>query len=100
MLTALTFANAFTQWTFDWIWFTVAVIALGLYLPAARRAAWPFRRVFAFCAGISVLLVATSSFTAVYDDVLFWTRGLQNIFLMMGVPLLLAMGSPSASWHR
>lgn len=92
--TPLTFANSFTQWSLDPIAVALVVVAAAAYVIAASRVTWPILRTVAFMAGLAVFLYCSCSFLAVYDGVLFWTRAVQNILLMMGIPLLLAMGAP------
>jgi cytochrome c oxidase assembly factor CtaG len=48
----------------------------------------------AFVSGVLVLLVGTCSFLGVYDRVLFWPRAVQNVVLLMAVPMLMALGAP------
>lgn len=90
----LTLTSALTSWTADWPGLVVGVPVLAAYLVAARRHGWSVRRRVAFTAGVLVMLVSTCSFLGVYDQVLFWPRAVQNVVLLMAVPMLMAMGAP------
>jgi cytochrome c oxidase assembly factor CtaG len=97
---ALTFARAFTSWTFD-PWALGAIVLLGgAYLAGVRRIRrngqqWPTGRIVAFCGlGLGFGVIATMSFVGVYQPVLFYVRSVQTILLLLVVPLFLAMGRP------
>jgi cytochrome c oxidase assembly factor CtaG len=96
----LTLARAFTEWTLD-PWALGFVLLLGgLYLTGVRRArrsgtAWPRGRTAAFCGlGLGFGVIATMSWVGVYQPVLFYTRSVQTILLLLVVPLFLALGRP------
>ncbi|MGW2725202.1 cytochrome c oxidase assembly protein [Streptomyces sp. NPDC001492] len=79
----------------------VLVLLLGAFygwgvLRLRRRGErWPVSRVAAFAVlGLGTLVVATMSALAVYDRVLFWPAGVQNILLDLVAPLGLALGDP------
>jgi cytochrome c oxidase assembly factor CtaG len=97
---ALTVARAFTSWTLDLPVLLVVLTAAGLYLAGARRVRrggqpWPAGRAVAFLAGgTGALVIATMSFLGVYQRVLFWPRAVQNVLLLLVVPLFLALGRP------
>lgn len=55
---------------------------------------WPRSRSVAFAMGVGLIGVVSMSFVGVYDDTLFWARALQNLLLVMVVPLFLALGAP------
>jgi cytochrome c oxidase assembly factor CtaG len=98
-LPPLTLARALTAWTARPAVLAGGALLGGGYLAGVRRVraagrGWSARRTTAFVAGTALLLVIGSSFVAVYDDTLFWTRAAQNVVLLMVTPLLLAMGSP------
>jgi cytochrome c oxidase assembly factor CtaG len=77
-----------------------AVAALGgsyrLGLGRWRRAgrSWPRARTACYAAGVVSIALVGLAFLGVYDDVLFWTRAVQNIVLLMVTSMLLALGSP------
>ncbi|GHJ41893.1 hypothetical protein Sm713_75020 [Streptomyces sp. TS71-3] len=50
------------------------------------------------CGGLGVLVVATMSSLAVYDHVLFWPAGVQNVLLDLVAPLGLAPGEGRPNW--
>ncbi len=96
----LTVSRAFTEWTVD-PWALACILLLGgLYLAGVRRARregqdWPAGRVIAFCGlGLVFAVLATMSFVAVYQPVLFYVRSVQTILMLLVVPLFLAMGRP------
>lgn len=60
----------------------------------ARRARWQIGRILAFYLGLVVVLLAVSSFVAVYDMTLFWAHMIQHLMLIMGAPALLVIGRP------
>jgi cytochrome c oxidase assembly factor CtaG len=97
---ALTVATAVTSWTLDLPVLLVVLAAAGLYLAGVRRVrragqAWPAARAVAFLAGgTGALVIATMSFLGVYQRVLFWPRAVQNVLLLLVVPLFLALGRP------
>lgn len=90
----LTTAAGFTQWVVDWPSLVVCVL-LGLaYVRAARRTTWPLIRTVSFLSGLVTVLLVTCSFIGAYDRVLFWPRAIQNVVLLMGASMLLALGAP------
>jgi cytochrome c oxidase assembly factor CtaG len=55
----------------------------------------PAARAVAFLAGgTGAVVLATMSFLGVYQGVLFWTRAVQNVLLILVAPLFLALGRP------
>jgi len=98
----LTVSRAFTSWTLDLPVLVVVLVAVGLYLAGVWRVRkagqpWPTARTVAFLAGgTGVLVVATMSFLGVYQGVLFWSRAVQNVLLLLAAPLL----GPPPEPHR
>jgi cytochrome c oxidase assembly factor CtaG len=96
----LTLTRAFTSWTLDLPVLLAVLAAGGLYLAGvwrARRAGqpWPVLRQVAFLAGgTGVVVIATMSFLGVYQNVLFWSRAVQTVLLLLAAPLFLAIGRP------
>jgi cytochrome c oxidase assembly factor CtaG len=95
----LTLWRGFTSWTLNVpAVFEIAVAAA--YLIGARRlrdrgTPWPAARLCAFLAGgIGSLLVVTAGPIGCYAGVLFWVRAVQNVTLLMIVPMFVAMGAP------
>jgi cytochrome c oxidase assembly factor CtaG len=80
---------------------TVAALLVGAgYLLAVRRlrargGSWPASRSWSFVGGgVGALLLVTSASIGVYAGVLFWPRAVQNVTLLMIVPMCWAMGAP------
>jgi putative copper resistance protein D len=95
VLPALTVQRWFTTWHLDVPVAVVSVIAVVLYLRAARRRAeWQVARTWCFVGGLAALLVVRSSYLAVYDHTLFWVLAVQDVLLLAVVPLPLALGRP------
>ncbi|WP_445182318.1 cytochrome c oxidase assembly protein [Pseudonocardia sp. Cha107L01] len=95
----LTWVRVITAWQL-----TPATVA-ALLLAAAYRAAvrrlrarggqWPATRCWSFVAGgVGALVLVNSAFIGVYAGVLFWARAVQNVTLLMIVPMFFAMGAP------
>ena len=97
---ALTAARVFSSWTLDVPVLVVVLLAGGLYLAGVRQVRraggeWPAVRMVAFyLGGLGVLVLATMSFLGVYQGVLFYTRSVQTILLLLVVPLFTALGRP------
>jgi putative copper resistance protein D len=88
----------FTGWTLDLAFPAVLVLA-ALYIAGIRRLhargrAWPAPRTVAFLSGLAVILIATESGLAAYDDVLFSLHIVQHVLLGMVAALLLVLGAP------
>lgn len=88
-----------SSWTADWPAIILGVLLGCGYLLAVLRVkrrgtAWPASRVVFFLAGLAIFWFVRLSFLGVYSDILFWPRAVQNIVLLMVVPLLLALGAP------
>ncbi len=95
LLPPLTALRLFTTWRFAPLLLGASTTAAAAYTVAARgRPGWPRGRAAAFGAGLVVAVLAGSSFVGVYDDTLFWVRAVQNLLLLMVVPMLLALGAP------
>ncbi|HEX4253045.1 MAG TPA: cytochrome c oxidase assembly protein [Pseudonocardia sp.] len=96
---ALTLVRAVTAWQLTPA--TVAALLVGAgYLLAVRRlrargGSWPATRTWSFVAGgVGALVLVTSASIGVYAGVLFWARAVQNVTLLMIVPMCWAMGAP------
>ncbi|HET6259013.1 cytochrome c oxidase assembly protein [Pseudonocardia sp.] len=95
----LTLARTFTSWRFTpGVATTVAALGGGYGIGLRRRpegaGPWPRGRTVCFGAGVVSIALVGMSFLGVYDDTLFWVRAVQNIVLLMVIPMLLAMGAP------
>lgn len=96
VLPPLTLARVVTAWRFSPGVLVVAAALAGAYAAGLRRfrGYWPSTRTSAFGIGVALVVVLGCSFVGVYDDTLFWVRALQNLLLVMVVPLFLALGAP------
>lgn len=88
-----------TESRLDLVWALAVVAAAALYLAgvrrlAARGRAWPGGRTAWFLAGLVVVLAATCSGVAAYEDVLFSAHVVQHLLLAMVAPMFLALGAP------
>jgi cytochrome c oxidase assembly factor CtaG len=96
----LTLGRSVTSWTLDLPVLVAVLAAAGLYLAGMRQRRragqpWPAGPAVAFLAGgLGIVVIATMSFLGVYQDVLFWIRAVQNVLLLLAVPLFLALGRP------
>lgn len=99
MIAPLTTTRVFTAWRAEPGVLAAALLLGGGYGAAVARTRsagrpWPRLRVACWFAGIATILLVGCSFLGVYADTLFWVRAVQNILLLMVVPLLLALGAP------
>jgi cytochrome c oxidase assembly factor CtaG len=92
----LTVGRAFTEWTLDpWMLALVLVLGGGYLALARRQPGWPAaRRIWFLGLGLGFLVIATMSWVAVYQPVLFYVRAVQTVLLVLVVPLFLALGRP------
>ena len=92
----LTVGRALTEWTLDPPMLALVLILGGGYLVMARRQpGWPrARRIWFLGLGLGFLVIATMSWVAVYQPVLFYARAVQTVLLVLVVPLFLALGRP------
>jgi len=94
----LTLARVFTAWRPS-LGAAAALVLGAAYCFGVRRlrargGGWPAARGWSFLAGVGWLVVITSGSIGVYAGVLFWARAVQNVSLLMIVPMLWAMGAP------
>jgi putative copper resistance protein D len=95
----LTAASWFTTWRTDWLWLTVALVAVGLYLAGVRRLrrrgdAWPAHRTLLWLLGWAAFVYSTSGAPAVYGAVLFSAHMVMHMVVAMLIPLLLVPAAP------
>jgi putative copper resistance protein D len=88
-----------TTWTIDWLWLTLAVVAVGLYVAGVLRLrrrgdAWPVHRTVVWVLGWAVFVYATSGAPGVYGRVLFSMHMVMHMVVAMLVPLLLVPAAP------
>lgn len=79
---------------FPFVAASAALYVIGVRRLHARGRPWPAGRIAAFLSGLAVMLVATESGLAAYDDILFSLHIVQHILLGMVAPLLLVLGAP------
>ncbi|MEV0066733.1 cytochrome c oxidase assembly protein [Amycolatopsis sp. NPDC050768] len=96
---APTFWRLLTDWRFDLIYGTAAIVLAGLYLAGVWRLrkrgdSWPTGRIVAWLAGCLVLLIATSSGIGRYSPAMFSVHMGTHMLLSMVVPVLLVLGGP------
>ncbi len=94
-----TLMNLLTEWRFDLIFGTVAIVLAVLYLNGVRRLlargdSWPMGRVVAWLAGCAVLLFATSAGLGRYAPAMFSVHMEVHMMLSMLAPVLLVLGGP------
>jgi putative copper resistance protein D len=95
----LTVTRLLTEARPDVAWLVIAVALAALYVSGVRRLAerdrrWSPARTTAFMSGVGVLVFATCSGLAAYDQVLFSAHVTQHLLLGMVAPMLLALGAP------
>lgn len=93
------FAGFVTDWRFDLIFGTAAIVLAGLYALGLRKLrsrgdAWPVGRTIAWMAGCVVLLITTSSGIGKYSPAVFSVHMGAHMALSMLVPVLLVLGGP------
>jgi putative copper resistance protein D len=95
----LTGDSWFTTWTTEWLWLSVAVVAVGLYVGGVitlrrRGDAWPIHRTVVWVLGWAVFVYSTSGAPGVYGRVLFSMHMVMHMVVAMLVPLLLVPAAP------
>ncbi|SEP46412.1 cytochrome c oxidase assembly protein [Amycolatopsis saalfeldensis] len=96
---APTFWRLLTDWRFDLVYGTAAIVMAGLYLAGVWRLrrrgdAWPVGRIVAWLAGCLVILLATSSGIGRYAPAMFSVHMGSHMMLSMVAPVLLVLGGP------
>ncbi|MGW7535144.1 cytochrome c oxidase assembly protein [Amycolatopsis sp. NPDC054798] len=94
-----TFWRLLTDWRFDLVYGTLAIVLAGLYLAGVRRLrkrgdAWPVGRTVAWLAGCVVVLLATSSGIGRYAPAMFSVHMGTHMLMSMVAPVLLVLGGP------
>lgn len=72
----------------------VAAYVVGVRRLAARGDRWPIGRSAAFALGVGLVLLATASGLAAYEDTLFSAHMAQHMVLTMAAPIALALSAP------
>ncbi|MFD6066401.1 MULTISPECIES: cytochrome c oxidase assembly protein [Amycolatopsis] len=88
-----------TDWRFDLVYGTLALVLAGLYLAGVRRLrrrgdTWATGRTVAWLAGCFVLLIATSSGIGRYAPAMFSVHMGNHMLLSMVAPVLFVLGGP------
>ncbi len=88
-----------TVWRIDWLWFSVSVLAVALYLAGVRRMrargdSWPVLRTFGWVLGWAIFVWATCGAPGVYGPILFSVHMLLHMTVSMAVPILLVLAAP------
>ncbi len=95
----LTASSWFTVWQVEWLFTTVAVVAMGLYLWGwlrlrRRGDAWPWFRLPLWILGWLLFLYVINGAPTVYGRVMFSMHMVMHMSLMMAIPLLLVPAAP------
>ncbi|EHY90885.1 bifunctional copper resistance protein CopD/cytochrome c oxidase assembly protein [Saccharomonospora azurea] len=96
---ALTPLGVLTEWRFDLIYGTAAIVLAAVYLAGVRRLrrrgdAWPVGRTVAWLSACAMLLLATSSGLGRYSPAMFSIHMITHMTLNMLVPILFVLGGP------
>jgi cytochrome c oxidase assembly factor CtaG/putative copper export protein len=97
---APTIAAVFTQWRFDLLFGTAAVVLAVAYLAAVRRLVrrgepWSIGRTACWMSGCLIMLVATSSGLGTYMTAMYSMHVVVQLLLTVVVPALLVVGAPA-----
>ena len=89
----------FTTWRTDWLWLSLALVAVGLYLAGVRRLrsrgdAWPVHRSVLWVLGWAAFVYATCGAPGVYGAVQFSSHMVMHMVVAMIIPLLLVPAAP------
>jgi cytochrome c oxidase assembly factor CtaG len=101
MLPPFGWGEVLGRWEFGPVVTVLAVACAVLYLEGAARVArrhparpWPWWRTGMFLGGLAVIVLATESGIAAYDNVLVWDHMIQHLMLIMIGPAMLVVGQP------
>ena len=95
----LTPSSWLTQWQVEWLFSTVAVVAIGLYLWGwvrlrRRGDSWPWHRLPMWILGWLLFAYVINGAPTVYGRVMFSMHMVMHMTLMMAIPLLLVPAAP------
>ncbi|HHU11152.1 MAG TPA: bifunctional copper resistance protein CopD/cytochrome c oxidase assembly protein [Intrasporangiaceae bacterium] len=95
----LTAMDFLVSWRIDWLFLTIAVLAIGLYLAGVRQLrkrgdAWPLGRTVCWIAGWLLFLYMTCGAPGIWGRIMFSTHMIMHMGVAMIVPLLLVPGAP------
>ncbi len=96
---APTASSWITMWRWDWLWGTVGVVAILLYVGAVVRLhrrgdRWPVGRTVLWVLGWLTLIWATSGAPGIYGRVSFSWHMIGHMVIAMVVPILLVLAAP------
>ncbi|SNC65441.1 putative copper resistance protein D [Kytococcus aerolatus] len=97
--TELTWMRWVTAWEIEWLFTTVAVVAVALYAVGwwrlkRRGDSWPWQRLPLWILGWAVFLYIVDGAPTVYGRVMFSAHMVMHMSLMMAIPLLLVPAAP------
>ena len=89
----------FTIWRIDWLWLSVAIIAVALYLAGVRRMreggdSWPVLRTIGWVLGWATFVWATSGAPGVYGGLLFSAHMVSHMTVAMAAPIPMVLAAP------
>jgi cytochrome c oxidase assembly factor CtaG len=89
----------FAAWRVEWLFLTIALIAIGLYLAGVVRLhrrgdTWPMGRTVAWITGWLIWIYATNGPPEIWGRVLFSMHMIMHMIVAMIVPLFLVPGAP------
>lgn len=96
---APTFLKFLTDWRFDLIFGTAAIVFAAVYIRGVVRLRrrgddWPVGRTVAWLLGCALLLFATSSGLGRYAPAMFSVHMIMHMLMSMMIPVLLCLGGP------
>lgn len=94
-----TVTRLFTMWRTEWLFSTIAVIAIGVYLAWVLRLrrrgdAWPLGHTVVWVAGWALFAYVIDSGFGIYGRVMFSIHMVEHMVIAMAVPLLLVLAAP------
>jgi putative copper resistance protein D len=95
----LTSSGWFTVWRIDWLWLTVALLAVTLYLLGVRRMrvrgdSWPAARTIGWVLGWAIVVWATSGAPGVYGRLQFSVHMVMHMTVSMAAPIIMVLAAP------
>ncbi len=94
-----TVSRLFTMWRTEWLFTTIAVLAIGVYLAwvwrlRARGDSWPIGRTIAWVSGWALFAYMIDSGFGIYGRVMFSIHMIEHMSIAMTIPLLLVLAAP------
>ena len=89
----------FTAWRIDWLWLSVAIMAVALYLVGVRRMrergdSWPVPRTLGWVLGWGIFVWATSGAPGVYGGLLFSAHMVMHMTVALVAPIPMVLAAP------